>query len=82
MAGKTERSNCKFAVRRTSDGKVVLVLELFQQMPCLQNTQIGFDLIGGVRPEVASKLADTLNEHVLDLFVALPPSLSESKAPK
>jgi len=28
---------------------------------------VGFDLLGGTRVEAAKKLAETLNEHVLDI---------------
>lgn len=68
---KTARSNCRFAVQQTSDGKPVIVVQLYQDtIPGLANTILGFDLLGGMRAEQAKKLADTLNEHVLDLFVS------------
>lgn len=71
MPDKTERSNCRFAVQ-TNEGKSVLVVELYQDtIPGLKNSILGFDLLGGLRPEAARKLAETLNEHVLDLFVTV-----------
>jgi hypothetical protein len=71
MPDKTERSNCRFAVQ-TNDGKSVLVVQLFQDtIPALKNTVLGFDLLGGLRPEAARKLAEALNEHVLDVFVTV-----------
>ncbi|HKM48234.1 MAG TPA: hypothetical protein VJX69_11635 [Terriglobales bacterium] len=67
---KTERSNCRFAVERASDGKPILVVELFQDtIPMLRQVLIGFELLGGMRIEDGKKLAEMLNEHVLDLFV-------------
>jgi hypothetical protein len=67
---KTERSNCRFTVERASDGKPILVVELFQDtIPMLRQVLIGFDLLGGMRIEDGKKLAEMLNEHVLDLFV-------------
>jgi hypothetical protein len=67
---KTERSNCRFTVGRASDGKPILVVELFQDtIPMLRQVLIGFDLLGGMRIEDGKKLAEMLNEHVLDLFV-------------
>jgi hypothetical protein len=66
---KTERSNCRFTVQQ-SDGKSVLVVQLFQDtIPILKGMSFGFDLLGGTRIEEARKLAEMLNEHVLDLFV-------------
>ena len=67
---KTERSNCRFMVQETSDGKPVIVMQLYQEtIPLLNKAVIGFDLLGGTRREQAKKLAELLNEHVLDLFV-------------
>jgi hypothetical protein len=67
---KTERSNCRFTAQLASDGKPVLVVQLFQDtIPVLKQVLFGFDLLGGTRLEDAKKLAETLNEHVLDLFV-------------
>jgi len=67
---KTERSNCRFRVERASDGKPILVVELFQDtIPMLRQVLIGFELLGGMRIEDGKKLAEMLNEHVLELFV-------------
>jgi hypothetical protein len=66
----TERSNCQFVVRQAPDGKIVIVAQLLHQtIPSLRNCVIGFDLLGGARPEQAKKLADQLNEYVLGVFV-------------
>jgi KaiC/GvpD/RAD55 family RecA-like ATPase len=65
-----ERSNCHFAVQQASDGKPVLVVHLYRDsIPLLKGTTLGFDLLGGVNEEQAKKLAEILNEHVLELFV-------------
>ena len=56
--------------RRASDGKTVLVVQLYQDgITLLQGTSLGFDLLGGISVEQAKKLAEMLNEHVLDLFL-------------
>lgn len=66
---KTERSNCRFTVQG-SDGKPLLVVQLFQDtIPALKGASFGFDLLGGTRVEAAKKLAEMLNEHVLDMFM-------------
>jgi hypothetical protein len=72
MEKKTERSNCHFAVQRATDGKSILVVQLYQDtIPILREALIGFDLLGGTHLEQAKKLAEMLNEHVLDLFVTM-----------
>lgn len=41
----TERSNCQFAVRRTGDGKVVVMVQLLHDtISPLRNVTVGFDL--------------------------------------
>ena len=76
---KTERSNCRFQVQQTPDGKSLIVVRLYQDtIPLLQRAVIGFDLLGGLRPEAAQKLADMLNEHVLDAFVTVKTSDASS----
>jgi hypothetical protein len=69
---KTDRSNCRFVVQGSRDGKITLVVELYQDtIPAFSNVVLGFDLLGGMRVEQAKKLAETLNEHVLNLFVTV-----------
>jgi hypothetical protein len=66
---RTERSNCRFTVQG-SDGKPLLVVQLYQDtIPALKGASFGFDLLGGTRVEAAKKLAEMLNEHILDMFV-------------
>jgi len=49
------------------------VVELYQQtISTLGNAVVGFDLLGGTRTQDARKLAETLNEQILDLFVTIP----------
>jgi hypothetical protein len=66
---KTDRSNCRFKVQGTDD-KPLLVVQLYQDaIPALTGASFGFDLLGGTRVEAAKKLAEMLNEHILDMFV-------------
>jgi hypothetical protein len=70
MPEKTERSNCRFSVQQSADGRSVLIVNLYQStIPQLKNRVIGFDLLGGLPRAAAQKLADTMNEHILNLFV-------------
>jgi hypothetical protein len=67
---KTTRSNCRFLVQQTQDGKAVVMVQLLHEtIPALKGAVVGFDLLGGTRVEQAKKLADLLNEYVLDVFV-------------
>ena len=70
MPDKTERSNCRFSIQQAADGRPVLVISLYQNtISSLKNSVIGFDLLGGLPLATARKLADTMNENILDLFV-------------
>jgi hypothetical protein len=70
MAEQTARSNCRFTVQQASDGKPVLVVQLYQDtIPALKGASFGFDLLSGTRIEVARKLAENLNEQVLNMFM-------------
>jgi hypothetical protein len=45
-------------------------VQLYQEtITRLGGAVVGFDLLGGMHPDQAQKLAQLLNEHVLDLFV-------------
>jgi hypothetical protein len=75
---KTERSNCRFIVQQAENGKPVLVLQFFQQtIPVLKEAILGFDLLGGTQAEEAKKLAEMLNERVLDMFVTMKEKAAE-----
>jgi hypothetical protein len=72
MRKPTQRSNCRFTVEKATDGKHVIALRLYQDtIPMLKEVSIGFDLLGGTRIEQAKKLAEMLNEHVLNFFVTM-----------
>jgi hypothetical protein len=69
---RTERSNCRFAVRESAERKAVVIVELLHEtIPMLKGTTIGFGLLGGTTPTQAQKIADLLNEYVLELFVTM-----------
>ena len=69
---KTDRSNCQFRVQQTPDGKSVVTVQLLHDtIPSLYHATVGFDLLSGTRIEQAKKLADLLNEYVLDVFVTV-----------
>jgi len=72
---RTERGTCQFLVQKAADGKPVIVAQLYHPTVTLLNDAVlGFDLLGGTTPEQARKVAEMLNENVLDLFVTLSES--------
>jgi len=69
---KTERSNCRFTITETKNGKPQIVVERYHQtISVLNNTVLGFDLLGGTTLEQAKKIVSVLNENVLDVFVTM-----------
>jgi len=75
MSPKTERSNCRFIVKPTSDGKPSVQMQLFQDtIPILKNVTFGFELLSGTRNEDAAKFVDLLNDRILNVFVTTPDS--------
>ena len=72
---KTERANCRFVIKQTSDGKPQIVIERYHQsISILNNTVLGFDLLGGTTLEQAKKIVSVLNENVLNVFVTFTQS--------
>jgi hypothetical protein len=65
----TERSNCRFAIRKSRNEQPQLVAELFQTVVSLKDAKLGFELLNGTSVEQAKKIAAFLNEHVLNVFV-------------
>jgi hypothetical protein len=67
---KTDRSNCQFLLQQTPDRRAVIIVQLLHEsIPALKSVVVGFDLLGGIQVEQAKKLADLLNEYVLNVFV-------------
>jgi hypothetical protein len=67
---KTERANCHFVIKQNLDGKPQIIVERYHQtISVLNNTVLGFDLLGGTTLEQAKKAVAFLNENVLNVFV-------------
>jgi hypothetical protein len=68
---KTERDSCRFALQ-FAGGKPQIIVQTFHGTISLLkgNAVLGFNLLAGITQEQAKKVADALNEHVLDLFVS------------
>jgi hypothetical protein len=68
---KTERGTCRFVVQFAGEKPQIIVQTFHGSISILSDALIGFNLLGGITQEQAKKIADVLNEHVLDLFVSV-----------
>jgi hypothetical protein len=68
---KTERGTCRFVVKEAEGGRSAIVVQLSRNVGPLTSGVLGFDLLSSVTPEQANKIADILNDGVIDLFVVL-----------
>ena len=69
---KTERANCHFVIKQNPDSKPQTIVERYHQtISVLNNTVLGFDLLGGTTLEQAKKAVAFLNENVLKVFVTV-----------
>jgi hypothetical protein len=67
---RVERGTCRFVASNNEQGKPIIRLELFHgTVSLLKNASLSFNLLGGVSLEQAKKIADSLNENVLDISV-------------
>ena len=66
---KTDRSACRFTVQQSKDGMPFIAVQLYRDtIPALREVSFGFDLLRGTQVEDAKRLAEMLNEQVLDMF--------------
>jgi len=69
---RTERGSCRFVARMAEGRRPVIILEFFHRtVSILDHAALSFNLLGGVTLEQATKLAEGLNESVLDASVAV-----------
>ena len=70
MTLRAERSGCRFAVAKTDEGKPMIQLELFHDtVSHLRLLTVGFEVLGGVTPEQARTLVDSMNERIVGVIV-------------
>ena len=70
----TTRSNCRFVLERSLEGKPLIALQLYQDLAALKGAKLGFELLGGTDVNQANKLIDQLNERILTVVVSSPES--------
>ncbi|HXP16591.1 MAG TPA: hypothetical protein VN868_05785 [Terriglobales bacterium] len=69
---RTERGTCRFMAEKGEDGKPIIRVELFHNtVSVLNHATLAFNLLSGISLERAKKIADSLNENVLDASVKL-----------
>jgi hypothetical protein len=69
---RVERGTCRFVAEKGEQGKPVIRVELFHgTVSLLRHASLSFNLLGGMSLEQARKLAENLNENVLDISVTV-----------
>jgi hypothetical protein len=69
---RVERGTCRFVAKIAEGGRNVIILQFFHRtVSILDHAVLSFNLLGGLTLEQAKKLAEALNEQVLDASVAV-----------
>ena len=72
---QTERGSCKFTVQQVEGGKQAIVVQTFHDnIGALRHATLGFNLLSGTTSEQAKKMAEMLNEYVLEAFLTISDS--------
>ena len=69
---RTERGTCRFIAEKGEGNKPVIRMELFHNtISVLNHATLAFNLLSGISLEQAKKIADSLNENILDASLQL-----------
>jgi hypothetical protein len=68
MTLRAERSDCRFVIAKTDEGRPVIQLE-HDTVSHLSSLTVGFEILGGATPEQAKTLADAMNESIVGVIV-------------
>jgi hypothetical protein len=69
---RPERGTCRFVASKGGGGRPEITIQFFHgTVSILNHAVLTFNLLGGLTLEQAKKLADALNENVLDASVAV-----------
>ena len=72
---QTERGSCKFTVQELVGGKQAIIVQTFHDsIARLRHAILGFNFLSGVTSPDAKKIAETLNEYVLEMFLTISDS--------
>jgi hypothetical protein len=69
---RIERGSCRFVAKTDDGGRPIVILQFFHgTVSVLNHAVLSFNLLGGLSLERAKKMADTLNENILDASVSV-----------
>ena len=69
---RIERGTCRFVANKDEGGRPIITLQFFHgTVSVLNHATLSFNLLGGLTLDQAKKMADGLNENVLDASVAV-----------
>jgi hypothetical protein len=69
---RIERGTCRFVAQKHEGGRPTIAVQFFHgSMSLLNHATLSLNLLGSLTLEDAMKLADTLNEAVLDASVMM-----------
>ena len=67
---RLERATCRFVAKKDEGCRPTIALQFFHgTVSLLNHAALGFNLLGNLTLDQAKKLAETLNENVLDASV-------------
>jgi hypothetical protein len=73
---RIERGTCRFVARKGEGGRPAITLQFFHGTVSILNyAALRFNLLSALTLEQAKKLADVLNENILDASVRCPANI-------
>jgi hypothetical protein len=69
-SNNVERGSCRFAVKRTGEGKPLIVMELFHEtVPRLSGITLAFEVLSGITLEQTRDLVEKMNDQIAGVIV-------------
>jgi hypothetical protein len=69
---RIERGSCRFIAKNDERGHPIITLQFFHgTVSVLNHAVLSFNLLGGLSLEKVQKMADALNENILDATVSV-----------
>jgi hypothetical protein len=65
-----ERGSCRFSLRKTSEGKPIIEMELFHNtVPHLAGVKLSFEVLSGITIEQTRDLIEKMNDQIVGVVV-------------
>ena len=65
-----ERGSCRFSLRKTSEGKPLIEMELFHNtVPHLSAVTLSFEMLSGITLEQTRDLIEKMNDQIVGVVV-------------